>query len=54
MVKQGFVEKSNVNSVAEMSTLIEVNRAYSQIAALLLQQSDLHKSAIQQLADVPA
>ena len=54
MVKQGFVEKSNVNSVAEMSTLIEVNRAYSQIATLLQQQGDLHKSAIQQLADVPA
>jgi flagellar basal-body rod protein FlgF len=54
LVKQGFVEKSNVNSVAEMSTLIEVNRAYSQIATLLQQQSDLHKSAIQQLADVPA
>jgi flagellar basal-body rod protein FlgF len=53
-VKQGFVEKSNVNSVAEMSTLIEVNRAYSQIATLLQQQSDLHKSAIQQLADIPA
>jgi flagellar basal-body rod protein FlgF len=53
-VKQGFIEKSNVNSVAEMSTLIEVNRAYSQIATLLQQQSDLHKSAIQQLADVPA
>jgi flagellar basal-body rod protein FlgF len=54
MVQQGFVEKSNVNAVAQMSTLIEVNRAYSQIANLLLQQSDLHKSAIQQLADVPA
>ena len=53
-VRQGFIEKSNVNSVAEMSTLIEVNRAYGQIAALLLQQSDLHKSAIQQLADIPA
>jgi flagellar basal-body rod protein FlgF len=53
-VQQGFIEKSNVNAVAQMSTLIEVNRAYSQIAALLLQQSDLHKSAIQQLADVPA
>jgi flagellar basal-body rod protein FlgF len=53
-VKQGFIEKSNVNSVAEMSTLIEVNRAYSQIATLLQQQGDLHKSAIQQLADVPA
>jgi flagellar basal-body rod protein FlgF len=54
VVKQGFIEKSNVNSVAEMSTLIEVTRAYSEIASLLQQQGDLHKSAIQQLADVPA
>jgi len=53
-VRQGFIEKSNINSVAEMSTMIEVNRAYTQIATLLQQQSDLHKTAIQQLADVPA
>jgi flagellar basal-body rod protein FlgF len=53
-VKQGFIEKSNVNSVAEMSHMIEVTRAYTQMATLLQQQSDLHKSAIQQLADVPA
>jgi flagellar basal-body rod protein FlgF len=53
-VKQGFIEKSNVNSVAEMSHMIEVTRTYQQIATLLQQQSDLHKSAIQQLADVPA
>ena len=53
-VRQGFVEKSNVNSVAEMSRMIEVTRTYTQIATLLQQQSDLHKSAIQQLADVPA
>jgi flagellar basal-body rod protein FlgF len=53
-VKQGFVEKSNVNSVAEMSRMIEVTRAYTQVANLLLQQSDLHKSAIEKLADVPA
>jgi flagellar basal-body rod protein FlgF len=53
-VKQGFIEKSNVNAVAEMSTMIEVTRAYTQISALLQQQSDLHKTAIQQLADVPA
>jgi flagellar basal-body rod protein FlgF len=52
-VKQGFIEKSNVNAVAEMSTLMEVNRAYTQIATLLQQQSDLHKSAIEKLADVP-
>jgi len=53
-VRQGFVEKSNVNSVTEMSRMIEVTRTYTQIASLLQQQSDLHKSAIQQLADVPA
>ena len=54
MVRQGFIEKSNVNAVAEMSRMIEVTRAYTQISALLQQQSDLHKNAIQALADVPA
>ena len=53
-VQQGFIEKSNVNSVAEMSRMIEVTRAYTQIATMLQQQSDLHKSAIEKLADVPA
>ena len=33
-VKQGFIEKSNVNSVAEMSRMIEVTRTYTQIATL--------------------
>ena len=53
-MRQGFIEKSNVNSVAEMSRMIEVTRTYTQISALLQQQSDLHKSAIEKLADVPA
>ena len=53
-VRQGFIEKSNVNAVAEMSRMIEVTRAYTQIATLLQQESDLHKSAIEKLADVPA
>jgi flagellar basal-body rod protein FlgF len=53
-IRQGFIEKSNVNSVAEMSRMIEVTRAYTQIATLLQQQSDLRKSAISALADVPA
>jgi flagellar basal-body rod protein FlgF len=54
VVRQGFTEKSNVNSVAEMSRMIEVTRAYTQISTLLQQQSELQKTAIQQLADVPA
>ena len=54
VVRQGFLEKSNVSAVAEMSRMMEVTRAYSQIAAMLQQQGDLHKTAIQQLASVPA
>jgi flagellar basal-body rod protein FlgF len=53
-VRQGFIEKSNVNSVAEMSRMIEVTRTYTQISAMLAQQHDLNKSAIDKLADVPA
>jgi flagellar basal-body rod protein FlgF len=53
-VRQGFIEKSNVNSVTEMSRMIEITRTYTQIATMLQTQSDLHKSAIEKLADVPA
>lgn len=53
-VHQGFIEKSNVNSVLEMSHMIEVTRAYTQMATLLQSQSDLHKSGIEKLADAPA
>ena len=53
-IQQGFVEKSNVNSVSEMSHMIEVMRTYTNIANILQQESDLHKNAIDKLADVPA
>jgi flagellar basal-body rod protein FlgF len=53
-VEQGYVEKSNVNSVIEMTRMVEVMRSYTAVANLLQQQSDLHKSAIEKLADVPA
>ena len=53
-VQQGYIEKSNVNAVGEMSRMVEVMRMYTQVANLLQQQSDLHKSAIEKLADVPA
>ncbi len=53
VVRQGFIEKSNVNAVAEMGRMMEVTRAYTQISTLLQQQHDLQKNAIQQLADVP-
>jgi flagellar basal-body rod protein FlgF len=53
-VRQGYVEKSNVNSVVEMSRMIEITRAYTQVSNMLQQESDLHKTAIEKLADVPA
>jgi flagellar basal-body rod protein FlgF len=52
-VIQGAVEKSNVNGVVEMTRLIEISRAYTQVAQLLQQQGDLRKNAIQQLSEVP-
>ena len=53
-LNQGFVEKSNVNSVAEMSRMIEAMRTYQNITGMMQQQGDLRKSAIAALADVPA
>ena len=53
-VQQGFVEKSNVNSVTEMSRMLEITRTYQQISAMLQQQGDLRKSSLDKLADVPA
>jgi flagellar basal-body rod protein FlgF/flagellar basal-body rod protein FlgG len=53
-VIQGAIEKSNVKAVFEMSRMIEITRAYTQIAAMLQQQNELQRSAINQLAEVPA
>jgi len=53
-IVQGAVEKSNVHAVVEMTRMIEVTRSYTQIATLLQQQSDLRRSAIERLAEVPA
>jgi flagellar basal-body rod protein FlgF len=50
---QGVIEKSNVRNVVAMTRMIEVSRTYTAVATMLQSQSDMHKSAIQQLADVP-
>ena len=52
-IVQGSVEKSNVRPVVEMSRMIELTRAYTEVATLLQQQSDLRKNSIQLLSDVP-
>jgi flagellar basal-body rod protein FlgF len=53
-INQGVIEKSNVKSVMEMTRMVEVTRAYTQIAGLLQQQADMRRSAIEKLAEVPA
>ena len=53
-VNQGTIEKSNVKSIMAMTRLIEVTRAYTQIASMLQSHSDMRRSAVDKLADVPA
>jgi flagellar basal-body rod protein FlgF len=51
---QGSIEKANVNGVREMAKMIEVMRAYTGIATLIHQLSEVRKASIERLADVPA
>jgi len=53
-IVQGSVEQSNVRSVVEMARMVEVTRTYAQIAALLQQQGDMRRNAIDKLAEIPS
>lgn len=53
-VMQNVIEKSNVSSIMEMARMIEVTRHYTDVANIVQQQNDIRRSAIQQLAEVPA
>jgi flagellar basal-body rod protein FlgF len=53
-LQQGFIEKSNVRAVAEMTRMIEITRTYTAVASLMQQHGDLRRTAIERLADVPA
>ncbi len=48
-VAQGYLERSNVQPVAEVTHLVEINRAYERISNLLTSAHDLSRSAIQRL-----
>ena len=52
-VVQGAVEKSNVRAVEAMARMIEITRSYSDIAAILQQQGDQRRNALQQLSQTP-
>jgi flagellar basal-body rod protein FlgF len=48
-VRQGMLEGSNVNPILEMTRMIEVSRAYEQMAKMIDTQGDLSSQAIQTL-----
>ena len=48
-VRQGMLEGSNVNSILEITRMIEVNRAYEQTNQMMSAQSDLSRSSISRL-----
>jgi flagellar basal-body rod protein FlgF len=53
-VEGGAIERSNVKPVVEMSRLIDVNRTYTTIAAMIGRMDELRRSAISRLADASA
>lgn len=53
-IVQGAIEKSNVRPVVEISRMIEVTRAYTNLATLMQKTDELRRQAIERLAEVPA
>ena len=52
-ILQGSLEKSNVVGVVEMSRMIEITRAYTQLATIMQQQNEQGQQALNKLAEVP-
>tara|TARA_R110000765_G_scaffold85198_3_gene164412 strand:- start:2550 stop:3281 length:732 start_codon:yes stop_codon:yes gene_type:complete len=52
IIKQGFVEGSNVKAVLEMTRLIDIQRAYDNAVKLMGSDDDLTRTAIQKLGRV--
>lgn len=48
-VHQGFVEQSNINTITEMTRMMEVQRAYDRSTKLIDNTSELRKSVIARL-----
>jgi flagellar basal-body rod protein FlgF len=51
-VRQGMLEGSNVNPILEISRMIEVSRAYEQMAQIMDSTAALSKNAVQTLGKV--
>jgi flagellar basal-body rod protein FlgF len=51
-LRQGMLEGSNVNPILEITRMIEVSRAYEQVAKMMDAQADLSAQAIQSLGKI--
>src|SRR5260221_11740257 len=51
-VRQGMLEGSNVNSIVEITRMIEVSRAYEQTTQMMASESDLSRNSIARLGRV--
>lgn len=51
-VRQGFLESSNVNPMTEITNLVRINRAYTTLANIVDQNSQLNRSAVERLGRV--
>lgn len=51
-IRQGMIETSNVNPMVEVTRLVQINREYAQIAAIIQQNSDLSRTAVERLGRV--
>lgn len=51
-VRQGMIEGSNVNSILEITNLIEISRAYERMARMIESNNDLSKRSVERLGRV--
>lgn len=51
-IRQGMLEGSNVNSILEITNLIEISRAYERMTKLIEQSNDLSRRSVERLGRV--
>jgi flagellar basal-body rod protein FlgF len=51
-LRQGFLEASNVNPMTEITNLVKINRAYTMLANMVEQNSQLTSTAVDRLGKV--
>lgn len=53
-LKQGVLEKSNVEPVLEVSRMMELTRSYQSISSLMQRSEQMRSTAIERLSDIPS